>query len=481
MGHMKSVILILIFTLGIGANRSPAQVYQILHSFGSVSRDGSAPSTSLALSGNTLYGATASGGTNGNGTIYKINTDGTGYGILRSLVNSPSPQGGMVVIGDTLYGTTFTGGEARNGTVFKINTDGSDFVELHSFSATVPTVFGANDDGNRPQGDLATDGYTLYGTARYGGANGNGTIFKINIDGSDFEVIKTFSATFLGTNNVSGSPLASGTNLDGAYPIAGLVLDGNTLYGTTYHGGTSNGVIFSLQTDGSDFSVLKYFPVTTGSGTNRDGAAPIGGLALSGDTLFGVAVGGGASGAGNIFSLKTNGADFTVLREFSWYSDGGWPRNTLLLDGATLYGTTGVGGLSNKGTIFMVFTNGANFTVLKDLDLVIGAQCDSRFLVSSNTLYGTAVNGGANGGGVILGLTVLPRILGDARFGFPSNTFGFDFTGISNQTAVIERCTNLFQPVWSARQTNVLMGAPQHFSDTDFTQSPRAFYRIRSP
>src|ERR1035437_7704949 len=64
----------------------------------------------LVLSSNSLYGRTASGGTNGNGTIFKINTDGTGYGILRSLTNSPSPEGGMVLIGSTLYGTTFTGG-----------------------------------------------------------------------------------------------------------------------------------------------------------------------------------------------------------------------------------------------------------------------------------------------------------------------------------------------------------------------------------
>ncbi len=478
---MKTFTLILIITLGLNAIHSPAQVYTILHNFGGPSRDGYAPLTDLVLGGNTLYGTTASGGTNGNGTIFKINTDGTGYGILCSLTNSPSPAGGMVLIGNTLYGTTFTGGAANNGSIFKINTDDSEFVELHSFSPTIPTVFGTNSDGNRPRGDLVTDGNTLYGTAQYGGANGNGTIFKINLDGSGFSVLKTFSPTFVGTNNVSGSPLASGTNLDGANPIGSLVLDGSTLYGTTYRGGTSNGVVFAMQTDGDGFAVLKYFSVTTGIGTNSDGASPIAGLALGGDTLYGVAVGGGATASGNVFSLKTNGTGFTNLHDFSWESDGAWPRNTLLLDGGTLYGTTGAGGISNKGTIFMVLTNGANFTVLKNFDLIVGAQCDSKFVVSSNTLYGTAVNGGSNAGGVIFGLTVLAQILRDGMFGVQNNAFGFDFTGISNQTAIIEVSGCLSPPAWSPLQTNVLMGAPLYFSDTNFGQSPSAFYRIRSP
>src|SRR5438874_11723146 len=93
---------------------SPAQIYNNLHNFAATSHDGYSPLTDLVLISNTLYGTTASGGTNGNGTIFKINTDGTGYGILRSLTNSPSPEGGMVGIGNTLYGTMFTGGAAVN-------------------------------------------------------------------------------------------------------------------------------------------------------------------------------------------------------------------------------------------------------------------------------------------------------------------------------------------------------------------------------
>ena len=330
---MKKIILILAIALALTATSSHAQVYNIIHNFGGPNHDGYSPLTDLVLNGDTFYGTTASGGTNGNGTIFKINADGTGYGILISLTNSPSPEGGMVLIGNTLYGTTFTGGAAANGSIFKINTDGSTLqVAFHRFSATLPSTFGTNSDGNRPQGDLVTDGATLYGMAQYGGANGNGTIFKINADGSGFAVIKTFSATFLGTNNVSGSILiTTGTNIDGIRPVGGLVLDGTTLYGTTYHGGMSNGVVFTMKTDGSGYSVLKYFSPTGVNGTNGDGAAPIAGLTLSGDTLYGVTVGGGADACGNVFSMKTNGASFTNLHDFSYSSDGGFSRKHLSL------------------------------------------------------------------------------------------------------------------------------------------------------
>ncbi len=50
------------------------------------------------------------------------------------------------------------------------------------------------------------------------------------------------------------------TNSDGAYPSAGLILSGNTLYGTTPHGGTNgNGTVFSINATASNLSNLSYF------------------------------------------------------------------------------------------------------------------------------------------------------------------------------------------------------------------------------
>jgi uncharacterized repeat protein (TIGR03803 family) len=481
---MKHAVRILISAVFMSASGLHAQIYTILHSFPAFSRDGYAPLTDLTLDdiAGVFYGTTVSGGTNGNGTIFRINTDGTGYRIIRSLTDGGPEGGGMVLIGNTLYGTTWTGGSNYNGSIFKINTDGSGFTVLHTFSATVPSVFGTNSDGNRPMGDLVTDGNTLYGTARYGGTNNNGTVFKISADGLGFTVLKTFSARFVGTNNVSlNITTGAGTNTDGAQPIGGLILDGTTLYGTTYHGGTSNGVVFAMQTDGSGYTVLKYFPTISGIGTNSDGAAAVAGLILSGDTLYGATVGGGVAGCGNIFRIKTNGTDFADLHDFL-HSDGALPGITLMLNGSTLYGTTPAGGLSNRGTIFMLQTNGADFATLMNLDLVRGTQCDSKFVLCSNILYGTAADGGTAYNGVVFGLTILPQILtADGNFGFKSNVFGFNITGISNQTAIVEASTDPALSIWQPLQTNVLVGTPFYFSDPTWGQNGSCFYRLRAP
>ena len=163
------------------------------------------------------------------------------------------------------------------------------------------------------------------------------------------------------------------------------------------------------------------------------------------------------------------------------HNDGAFPRNTLLLNGNTLYGSTGAGGLSNDGTIFMILTNGTDFTTLINFNASIGYQCDSKFVLSSNTLYGTAVDGGSSGGGVVLGLTVLPQIISDGNFGIQSNAFGFDVTGISNQVVVVDACTDLTSFIWLPLQTNTLTGDPFYFSDSQWTNYPGRFYRLRSP
>ena len=101
----RRVVPVLVL-LALPAGVQAQCIFTTLHNFGAIYGDGSAPLTDLVLGSNTLYGTTASGGTNGNGTIFKINTDGSGYGIILSLTNSPSPEGGMVLVGNTLYGTT---------------------------------------------------------------------------------------------------------------------------------------------------------------------------------------------------------------------------------------------------------------------------------------------------------------------------------------------------------------------------------------
>src|SRR5207247_3627782 len=105
------------------------------------------------------------------------------------------------------------------GTIFKMNQDGSGYRVLYNFT-------GAAGDASSPAAGLfeADDG-ALYGTTWYGGSTWNGTVFRVNRDGSNYAVVYSF----LGTGGDGGAPRASVTEgSDGA------------LYGTTYYGGDFN-------------------------------------------------------------------------------------------------------------------------------------------------------------------------------------------------------------------------------------------------
>ena len=80
------------------------------------------------------------------------------------------------------------------------------------------------------------------------------------------------------------------------------------------------------------------------------------GLILSGNTLYGTASAGGTNPYGTVFAVNTNGSSFTTLHAFTGYaglSDGGLPCAGLILSGNTLYGTTPAEALS-EGTVFSI-------------------------------------------------------------------------------------------------------------------------------
>ena len=181
------------------------------------------------------------------------------------------------------------------------------FTNLHSFTATFSPNF-TNGDGASPSGSLVFAGNTLYGTARYGGTNGDGSVFAVNTNGTGFTNLHSFTAT-AGTHY---------TNSDGYNPQAGLILSGNTLYGTAQDGGTNGfGTVFKLNLDGTGFTNLHSFTAVFGPlYTNSEGVRPSG-LVLAGNTLYGTAVVGGTNGNGTVFKLNTNGTGFTTLHSFA--------------------------------------------------------------------------------------------------------------------------------------------------------------------
>jgi uncharacterized repeat protein (TIGR03803 family) len=321
--------------------------------------DGAYSCAGLAVSGGNLYGTTESGGVYGSGTVFALNANGAAFASLHNLSQSITngyglktnsdglrPVTGLILSGNTLYGTASYGGVAGWGTLFAVNTDGTGFTTLYDFTN--------GDDGFAPAGSLILSGGTLYGTASEGGATGNGTIFALNTNSDALAVLYTFSEID-----------SNGFNADGANPQTCLILSNNTLYGTAAFGGNAgNGTLFAVNLDGGNFRTLHSFSPSLGGEigyydvTNGDGAAPYGGLTLSDNTLYGTASGGGSAGDGTVFSVNTDGTGFTVLYTFTpmdingFNSDGASPEAGLTLSGNTLYGTAASGGAYGWGTVF---------------------------------------------------------------------------------------------------------------------------------
>lgn len=222
----KSVILLLTF-FGLGVNFASGQI-GLLHSFSGGATDGGQPLGTLTLSGGMLYGMANSGGSKGFGTIFQVATDGSSFTLLHNFTNGTAddraPSGSLILSGSTFYGVTSGGGNNLWGVVFRMNLDGSGYTNLHSFA-------NVTSDGRSPFGSLLLAGSTLNGMTGFAGSRGNGTIFKINIDGTGFNLLHSFA----------------GPPCDGSSPQGDLTIAGSTLYGTTYSGGSSyNGTVFSL-------------------------------------------------------------------------------------------------------------------------------------------------------------------------------------------------------------------------------------------
>lgn len=311
-----------------------------------------------------------------------------------------NPVASLTLSGNTLYGTTKSGGKFGTGSLFKVNIDGTGFTNLYSFTASTNSS-GYNGDGATPYAELTLSGNTLFGTAWQGGTSADGVVFKINTDGTGFTVLHSFNSS------------------DGANPQSGLILSGNTLYGTAGNGGISaDGAVFEVNTDGTGFTLLHSFV-----GNPSDGANSVAGLILSGSTLYGTTANGGTNVSGTVFAINTNGSGFMILCNSNINDGRGLlsPTPGLIISGNILYGTT----LGGYGTVFAINTDGSGFRYLHGFTTPNSTNSDGTepfagLILSGNTLFGTACSGGSSADGVV----------------FKINTDGTGFTNLHNFTGV---------------------------------------------
>src|SRR5438093_1419551 len=102
---------------------------------------------------------------------------------------------------------------------------------------------------------------------------------------------------------------------------------------------------------------------------------------------------------GLILAGRVTAQTFTTLHSFTG-GDGAGPEVRLILSGNTLFGTAIQGGSSGFGTVFKINTNGTGFTTLHTFTAGDdGSSPIAGLTLSGNTLYGTASSGGSSGSG----------------------------------------------------------------------------------
>ena len=381
------------FGFGVVYKLDAAGNQTVLHNF-TGGTDGGTPFAGVVRdpAGN-LFGTTNVGGSSGAGVVYKVDPAGHET-VLYSFTGGNDggyPEAGVILdTAGNLYGTTQRGGAAGSGVVFMLDTAGLE---------TVLYTFAGMPDGSYPEAGVIRDSAgTLYGTTYYGGAWGDGTVYKLDAAGHE-----TVLYSFTG-------------QADGSYPQTALIRDSaGVLYGTC------EGVVYRVDEPGHE-TVLYTF-----TGGLDGGNANSGLIRDSEGNLYGTATNGGAANAGVVYKVDTSHHE-TVLHNFTGAPDGSYPWAGVVRDSAgNLYGATQGGGTANLGVVYKLDTSG-NETVLYSFPGPADGSVPYAGVTadSAGNLYGTTFNGGPANAGVVYKLdatgheTLLHTFTGEPDGGSPS-------------------------------------------------------------
>jgi uncharacterized repeat protein (TIGR03803 family) len=444
--------------------------FLVLKHFSQSGADATNPRADLILaSDGFLYGTSESGGEPNRGTVFRISPDGADYTIVH--VFGEIPQDGafcdaaVIEAADgNLYGTTREGGAANGGVVFRLAKDGSEYQVIHHFG------LGAN-DGSRPFATVieGQDGL-LYGVASDGGASHVGVVFRLNKFGTEYEIIRHFTAA----------------SADGGSPAGALLQsrDG-TLFGVTYGGGVNNaGTVYRLSPDGANYQVIKVF-----TGEAQTPKEPWGALLEASDgRLYGTSTAGG-NGGGTVFRLAKDGSDFRVLLSFPTAAGGGVVPLAGLIEDASgsLWGTCSQGGSSNAGTVFTVKMDGSGFAVVHNFSGAPSQGMDPSALLfrhSDGVVYGTTFSGGEGGRyGTVFRLSSSTAVsIQDFTLTGPTGPAEVLVKAVPGWTCYLEACETLSNSKWT-QVTNQKADRAGMATLTDTGLSPQVpikFYRVRA-
>ncbi len=430
------------------------------------------PQAPLVELGGLLYGTSFSqgpvGGYGQSGTVFSVNPQ-TGTATQLYAFNGPADGGdvtaGLVAFKGMLYGTASSGGgytrqtpvtaSGGRGTVFAVNPSSGAETTLHDFDG----MAGGNFFGERNNPALTGVGAALFGVSVQGGADGDGSLFRVDTTTGALTTLYSFTggmdggaprgsltdvagilygSTTYGTAFTGGSPFAYNRATrslksiiafpNNGYPIfssstTAFAWGNGLFYGVTGGGGTQpyggGGTIFSLDFAKSQETIVHFFNCC-----DQSGDLPLAPLLNVGGVLYGTTVLGGAAGDGTVFSFDTATGSFNTVYSFAGGSDGSGPQAALINVGGTLYGTTdGYPSNGTPGTIFSIDPATGVETALFDFTLSgVDGQQGRGLVAVGGLIYGTTLSGGAAGQGTVFAFRPSNR-----RF-----TTLYNFTGLAD-------------------------------------------------
>jgi len=281
---------------------------------------------------------------------------------------------------------------------------------LHSFT-------GQPSNGANPYAGVIYEGGILYGTTEIGGTSNKGTLFSYNVGSNTLTTLYSFT----------------GTGSDGKNPVAGVIYQSGILYGTAQGGSNNAGILFSYNLTSNTLATLHSF-----TGQPTGGANPFAEVMHKDGVLYGTTNVGGGSDLGTLFKYNLSTNTFSILHSFTGTgAQGKNPETSVIYQSGILYGTTGLGGSTNSGTLFSYDLTSNTLTTLCSLN----GYPHAELIYQSGILYGTTDTGGSSNSGLLFSYNLTSNTL-TSLHSF-TGTDGLVPRAIIYQSGILYGITNL--------------------------------------